>query len=102
MDTILHHFETVGNHGLLVFTGESFQGFLGGAGFRPSTVMHGMQSAWSALRSGQVGALCLAGRLLARGHGVMSSALPMVNMEPDTKVLEDHVSFKRTPCQVPG
>ena len=39
MDEILHHLETMGNHCLLVFTGESsFQGFLGGAGFRPSTV----------------------------------------------------------------
>ena len=38
MDEILHHFQTMGNHCLLVFTGESpFQGFLGGAGFRPST-----------------------------------------------------------------
>ena len=37
MDEILHHFETMGNHCLLVYTGESsFQGFLGGA--RPSTV----------------------------------------------------------------
>ena len=34
-----HHLETMGNHCSLVFTGESsFQGFLGGAGFRPSTV----------------------------------------------------------------
>ena len=39
MDEILHQFETNGNHCSLVFTGESsFQGFLGGAGFRPSTV----------------------------------------------------------------
>ena len=39
MDEILHHFETMGNHCVLVFTRESsFQGFLGGAGFRPSTV----------------------------------------------------------------
>ena len=31
--------KTMGSHCLLVFTGESsFQGFLGGAGFRPSTV----------------------------------------------------------------
>ena len=37
MDEILHHYETIGNHFLLVFTGES-QSFLGGAGFRPSTV----------------------------------------------------------------
>ena len=37
---IPHHFESIGNHGLLVFTGEpAFQGFLGGAGFRPSTVL---------------------------------------------------------------
>ena len=37
-DEILHHFETMKNHYLLVFTGESpFQGFLGGAGFCPST-----------------------------------------------------------------
>ena len=34
-----HHSETMGNHLSLVFTGESsFQGFLGGAGFCPSTV----------------------------------------------------------------
>ena len=34
-----HHLETRRNHCLLVFTGEAaFQGFLGGAGFRPSTV----------------------------------------------------------------
>ena len=40
MDKILHHFETMGNLCLLVFTGEpSFQGFLGGAGFRSSTVL---------------------------------------------------------------
>ena len=32
-------YEAMGNHGWLVFTGEStFQGFLGGAGFRPSTI----------------------------------------------------------------
>ena len=32
MDEILHHFEIMGNHCLLVFTGQSsFQGFLGGA-----------------------------------------------------------------------
>ena len=32
MDEILHHLETMGNHGWLVFTGKSsFQGFLGGA-----------------------------------------------------------------------
>ena len=34
-----HHFETMRNHRLLVFTGESsFQACLGGARFRPSTV----------------------------------------------------------------
>ena len=39
MDEILHHFETTGNHGCLAFTRKlSFQGFLGGAGFRPPTV----------------------------------------------------------------
>ena len=39
MDEILHHLETMGNNLSWVFTGESsFQGFLGGAGFRPSTV----------------------------------------------------------------
>ena len=39
MDKILHHFETIRNHYLLVFTGESlFQVFFRGAGFRPSTV----------------------------------------------------------------
>ena len=39
MDEILHHFETVVNHCLLVFTrNSSFQRFLGGAGFRSSTV----------------------------------------------------------------
>ena len=33
-------FETMGNHCLLVLTEESaFRGFLGGAGFRPSTVV---------------------------------------------------------------
>ena len=37
--SISHHLETMGNHGWLVFTGESaFHGVLGGAGFRPSTV----------------------------------------------------------------
>ena len=37
--SIAHLFETLGSHGVLVFIGESsFQGFLGGAGFRPSTV----------------------------------------------------------------
>ena len=42
MNEILHHLETMGNHGWLVFTGEStFQGVLGGAGFRPSTVPPG-------------------------------------------------------------
>ena len=36
MDEILHHYETMGNHLLLVFTRESsFQGFLSGAGFCP-------------------------------------------------------------------
>ena len=39
MDEILHHVETMNNLCSLVFTGESsFQGFLGGEGFRPSTV----------------------------------------------------------------
>ena len=39
MDEILHHFETMANHYLLVFIGESsFQVLFGGAGFRPSTV----------------------------------------------------------------
>ena len=39
VDEILHYFETVTNHCTLVFTEEaSPQGFLGGAGFRPSTV----------------------------------------------------------------
>ena len=39
MDEFLHHFETMGDHCLLVFTRESlFQGFLCGAGFCPSTV----------------------------------------------------------------
>ena len=37
--SISHHLETMGNHCLLVFRGESsFRGFLGGAGLRPSTV----------------------------------------------------------------
>ena len=36
---ILHHFATMGTISLLLFIGESsFQGFLGGAGCRPSTV----------------------------------------------------------------
>ena len=40
MDTILHYLETMGNYFSVVFTGESScQGFFGGAGFRPSTVM---------------------------------------------------------------
>ena len=38
MDQILHHFETMGIHCLLMFT--SFPGFFGCAGFRPSTVAH--------------------------------------------------------------
>ena len=39
MDELLHHFESMVDHCLLVFTGQSsFRGFLGGAGFRPSTV----------------------------------------------------------------
>ena len=39
MDEILHHVETMINPCWLVFTGESsFKGFLGGAGFCPSTV----------------------------------------------------------------
>ena len=39
MVEILHHLETMGNHCSLVFTRDSsFWGFLGGAGFRPSTV----------------------------------------------------------------
>ena len=39
VDGILQHFETMGNHCLLVFTAESpFWDFLGGAGFCPSTV----------------------------------------------------------------
>ena len=40
MDEILHHFETIGNHCLLVSTGESsFEVLLAGAGFRASTVL---------------------------------------------------------------
>ena len=35
--SILHHFESMGTHGLFALT-PSFQGFLGGTGFRPSTV----------------------------------------------------------------
>ena len=36
MDEILHHFETMGNHNLLVFLGESsIQGFLGGGLVHP-------------------------------------------------------------------
>ena len=36
---ILHHFETKGNHCVLVFIGQSsFEGFLGNAGVCPSTV----------------------------------------------------------------
>ena len=47
MDEILHHLETMGSHGCLVFTGEStFQGFLGGAGLRPSTVGHDWGFIW--------------------------------------------------------
>ena len=35
-----HHFETMGNHCFLVYTWESsIQGFLGGAGYCPSTVV---------------------------------------------------------------
>ena len=43
MDEILHHVEAMGNHCLLVFTGESTHSrvFLAGAGFRPSTVVAG-------------------------------------------------------------
>ena len=45
MDEILHHFESMRNHCLLVFTGKStFQGFLGGVGFRLSTVCVGARS----------------------------------------------------------
>ena len=36
--SILHHFETMGNHCLLVFAGESSFPKFGGARFRPSTV----------------------------------------------------------------
>ena len=36
--SISNHFDKKGNHGLLVCIGESFQGFLGDAGFQPSTV----------------------------------------------------------------
>ena len=40
MNEILHHFETTGNYCLLVCTWESsFQGYSGGAGFHPSTVL---------------------------------------------------------------
>ena len=47
MDEILHHLETMGHHCWLVYTGESsFQGFLGGAGFRPSTVSRWLQNVW--------------------------------------------------------
>ena len=39
IDKFLHHLKTMENHCLLVCAGESsFQGFLGGAGFRPSAV----------------------------------------------------------------
>ena len=38
-DEILHHVESMQNQSRLEFTGESsFQGFVGGAGFRPPTV----------------------------------------------------------------
>ena len=40
IDEFLNHFATIKDHCLLVFTGESSsQGSLGGAGFRPSTVL---------------------------------------------------------------
>ena len=43
--SISHPFETMGNHCLLAFAGESpIRGFLGGAGFRPSTVCPVMNS----------------------------------------------------------
>ena len=39
MGEMLHQMENMGNHCVLIFTGESsFQSFSGGAGFRPSTV----------------------------------------------------------------
>ena len=48
MDEFLHHFEIIGNHCLLVFSSESlFQGFLGGAGFRPSTVCCFKHGGWA-------------------------------------------------------
>ena len=41
VDDFLHHFEAMGNHCLLVFTGESsFQGFLGGAKWISSTFVY--------------------------------------------------------------
>ena len=47
MDEILHHCETIGIHCSLAFTGESsVHGFLGGAGFRPSTVWFALVSAF--------------------------------------------------------
>ena len=49
MNEILHHLETMGNHCLLVFTGESC-----GAGFRPSTVLDFTNSTSST----QVAELC--------------------------------------------
>ena len=65
MDEILHHFKTMGNHCLWVFTGESsFQGFLSGAGFRPSTVGPGL----SDFRAGRGREpLCCPGRLEVSG-----------------------------------
>ena len=43
MDELVHHFETMRNQCLFVFTGEStFLSFLGGAGLRPCTVLLGL------------------------------------------------------------
>ena len=59
MDKILHHFDTMGNHDLLAFTGESSNlRVLGGAGFPPSTALLGCSirqvSKWKALTKNKV------------------------------------------------
>ena len=72
MDEFLHHFETMKNCCPLVVRGESsFQGFLGGAGFRPSTVWPYASSGWPVRQAHLPSASVLSCRIL-RTEGILT------------------------------
>ena len=59
MDEILHRFETMGNHSLLVLTGEAcFKGLIGGSGFPSTVCFAGRASIYSARESHERLLLC--------------------------------------------